>query len=418
MSGERLSDNDANKSQHVRARIRLGGVAIREPVPGTPISAFRAQVRGATNTDMWRDFDPEFLEPSEGLADEEGVDDFVAEQKGDYFKEPDIVRQYLNSIGPIPQLSREGEGELAKRIEAGLYARHKLDELKKNGDEDADQYYWAMLERMGDDARQMMIQANLKLVVFFAKKYTSRARGMAFMDLIQEGNGGMIRAVEKFDYKKTYIPKGEQEEKRIKFSTHAAGWIKQAIIHAIAAQSNTIYLPYRFEALRIKFIKKRTEMTENLGREPSIEEIANNLGETVEKTNEVHDAIYTQPISLDTPLGDDFVLSDIIGDTMEVDTALDKVSFSNRMSSALMAMIDGKESGELPLFTLEEVEIAKLSFGLGARARPMSSPEISKLLGVGNKNVRDCLMRVYEKLEKNADHPDIKQLRDYDRTIY
>ncbi|HEX4248431.1 MAG TPA: RNA polymerase sigma factor, partial [Pseudonocardia sp.] len=201
----------------------------------------------------------------------------------------DLVRVYLNGIGKRALLTAEQEVDLAKRIEAGVFANHMLDSDPNLSKQQAADL--RALVRDGERARNHLLEANLRLVVSLAKRYTGR--GMPLLDLIQEGNLGLIRAVEKFDYTKGY-----------KFSTYATWWIRQAITRAIADQARTIRIPVHMVEVINKLARVQRQMLQDLGREPTPEELAVELDMTPEKVVEVQ-KYGREPISLHTPLGED-----------------------------------------------------------------------------------------------------------------
>ncbi|MBV9321704.1 MAG: RNA polymerase sigma factor, partial [Mycobacterium sp.] len=229
----------------------------------------------------------------------------------------DSVRAYLKQIGKVALLNAEEEVELAKRIEAGLYATQLMAEMAERGDKlpVTQRRDMAWICRDGDRAKNHLLEANLRLVVSLAKRYTGR--GMAFLDLIQEGNLGLIRAVEKFDYTKGY-----------KFSTYATWWIRQAITRAMADQARTIRIPVHMVEVSNKLGRIQRELLQDLGREPTPEELAKEMDITPEKVLEIQQYA-REPISLDQTIGDegDSQLGDFIEDSEAV-VAVDAVSFT------------------------------------------------------------------------------------------
>jgi RNA polymerase primary sigma factor len=225
----------------------------------------------------------------------------------------DPVKDYLKQIGKVALLNAEQEVELAKRIEAGLFAEEILNSGKKFGDREKREMDW--IAEDGRRAKNHLLEANLRLVVSLAKRYTGR--GMLFLDLIQEGNLGLIRAVEKFDYTKGY-----------KFSTYATWWIRQAITRAMADQARTIRIPVHMVEVINKLARVQRQMLQDLGREPTPEELARELDMTPEKVVEVQ-KYGREPISLHTPLGEegDSEFGDLIEDSEAVVPA-DAVSFT------------------------------------------------------------------------------------------
>ena len=217
-------------------------------------------------------------------------DDAPAQQVAAAGATADPVKDYLKQIGKVPLLNAEQEVELAKRIEAGLFAEEKL-ELRRQAARSRSATSCEWIAEDGRRAKNHLLEANLRLVVSLAKRYTGR--GMLFLDLIQEGNLGLIRAVEKFDYTKGY-----------KFSTYATWWIRQAITRAMADQARTIRIPVHMVEVINKLARVQRQMLQDLGREPTPEELAKELDMTPEKVVEVQ-KYGREPISLHTPLGED-----------------------------------------------------------------------------------------------------------------
>jgi RNA polymerase primary sigma factor len=298
----------------------------------------------------------------------------------------DPVKDYLKQIGKVALLNAEQEVDLALRIEAGLFAKHKLDE---EGDT-YDVQYRHDLERIvhdGERAKNHLLEANLRLVVSLAKRYTGR--GMLFLDLIQEGNLGLIRAVEKFDYTKGF-----------KFSTYATWWIRQAITRAMADQARTIRIPVHMVEVINKLARVQRQMLQDLGREPTPEELAKELDMTPEKVVEVQ-KYGREPISLHTPLGEDgdSEFGDLIEDSEAVVPA-DAVSFT-LLQEQLHSVLD----------TLSEREagVVAMRFGL-TDGQPKTLDEIGKVYGVTRERIRQIESKTMSKLR----HPSRSQvLRDY-----
>ena len=297
----------------------------------------------------------------------------------------DPVKDYLKQIGKVPLLNAEQEVELAKRIEAGLFAEEKLaaaDELPTDLRLDL---RWIAGD--GRKAKNHLLEANLRLVVSLAKRYTGR--GMLFLDLIQEGNLGLIRAVEKFDYTKGY-----------KFSTYATWWIRQAITRAMADQARTIRIPVHMVEVINKLARVQRQMLQDLGREPTPEELAVELDMTPEKVVEVQ-KYGREPISLHTPLGEDgdSEFGDLIEDSEAIVPA-DAVSFT-LLQEQLHSVLD----------TLSEREagVVSMRFGL-TDGQPKTLDEIGKVYGVTRERIRQIESKTMSKLR----HPSRSQvLRDY-----
>jgi RNA polymerase primary sigma factor len=297
----------------------------------------------------------------------------------------DPVKDYLKQIGKVPLLNAEQEVELAKRIEAGLFAEEKLaDSAGLRPDTRLD------LEWIADDGRRAknhLLEANLRLVVSLAKRYTGR--GMLFLDLIQEGNLGLIRAVEKFDYTKGY-----------KFSTYATWWIRQAITRAMADQARTIRIPVHMVEVINKLARVQRQMLQDLGREPTPEELAVELDMTPEKVIEVQ-KYGREPISLHTPLGEDgdSEFGDLIEDSEAIQPG-EAVSFT-LLQEQLHSVLD----------TLSEREagVVSMRFGL-TDGQPKTLDEIGKVYGVTRERIRQIESKTMSKLR----HPSRSQvLRDY-----
>ncbi|MGJ9553187.1 RNA polymerase sigma factor [Actinotignum sp. GS-2025b] len=300
----------------------------------------------------------------------------------------DPVKDYLKQIGKVPLLNAAEEVELAKRIEAGLYAQHLLDQ--GNLDKEKDHAYireLRIISRDGKHAKNHLLEANLRLVVSLAKRYTGR--GMLFLDLIQEGNLGLVRAVEKFDYAKGY-----------KFSTYATWWIRQAITRAMADQARTIRIPVHMVEVINKLARVQRQMLQELGREPTTEELAKELDMTEEKVVEVQ-KYGREPISLHTPLGEDgdSEFGDLIEDSEAVVPA-DAVGFT-LLQEQLHRVLD----------TLSEREagVVSMRFGL-TDGQPKTLDEIGKVYGVTRERIRQIESKTMSKLR----HPSRSQvLRDY-----
>ncbi|WP_433268013.1 RNA polymerase sigma factor [Micromonospora vinacea] len=301
----------------------------------------------------------------------------------------DSVRAYLKQIGKVPLLNAEQEVELAKRIEAGLYAAERL----RAADEGEEKLVRDMvrdlgwISRDGERAKNHLLEANLRLVVSLAKRYTGR--GMAFLDLIQEGNLGLIRAVEKFDYTKGY-----------KFSTYATWWIRQAITRAMADQARTIRIPVHMVEVINKLGRIQRELLQDLGREPTPEELAKEMDITPEKVLEIQQYA-REPISLDQTIGDegDSQLGDFIEDSEAV-VAVDAVSFS---------LLQDQLQQVLQTLSEREAGVVRLRFGL-TDGQPRTLDEIGQVYGVTRERIRQIESKTMSKLR----HPSRSQvLRDY-----
>ena len=308
----------------------------------------------------------------------------------------DPVRMYLKEIGKVPLLSAEEEIELAKNMEAGAVAKEKIAILKSREENATEEELAEIKEELknlqkdldaGDEAKKRLAEANLRLVVSIAKRYVGR--GMLFLDLIQEGNLGLIKAVEKFDYRKGY-----------KFSTYATWWIRQAITRAIADQARTIRIPVHMVETINKLIRVCRQLLQELGREPSPEEIAAEMNMPVERVREIL-KISQEPVSLETPIGEeeDSHLGDFIQDD-NVPVPADAAAFT------LL-----KEQLEEVLGTLTEREqkVLTLRFGLeDGRARTLE--EVGKEFNVTRERIRQIEAKALRKLR----HPSrSRKLKDY-----
>ena len=298
----------------------------------------------------------------------------------------DPVKDYLKQIGKVALLNAVEEVELAKRIEAGLFAEEALaDEENPVKADDVEDYMW--IQEDGRNAKNHLLEANLRLVVSLAKRYTGR--GMLFLDLIQEGNLGLIRAVEKFDYTKGY-----------KFSTYATWWIKQAITRAMADQARTIRIPVHMVEVINKLARVQRQMLQDLGREPTPEELAEELDMTPEKVVEVQ-KYGREPISLHTPLGEDgdSEFGDLIEDSEAVVPA-DAVNFT---------LLQEQLNDVLDTLSEREAGVVSMRFGL-TDGQPKTLDEIGKVYGVTRERIRQIESKTMSKLR----HPSRSQvLRDY-----
>jgi len=341
--------------------------------------------------------DDEIAEPSEK---DKASGDFVwdeeesealrqARKDAELTASADSVRAYLKQIGKVALLNAEEEVELAKRIEAGLYATQLMTELAEKGEKlpAAQRRDMMWICRDGDRAKNHLLEANLRLVVSLAKRYTGR--GMAFLDLIQEGNLGLIRAVEKFDYTKGY-----------KFSTYATWWIRQAITRAMADQARTIRIPVHMVEVINKLGRIQRELLQDLGREPTPEELAKEMDITPEKVLEIQQYA-REPISLDQTIGDegDSQLGDFIEDSEAV-VAVDAVSFT---------LLQDQLQSVLETLSEREAGVVRLRFGL-TDGQPRTLDEIGQVYGVTRERIRQIESKTMSKLR----HPSRSQvLRDY-----
>jgi RNA polymerase primary sigma factor len=301
----------------------------------------------------------------------------------------DSIRAYLTQIGKIALLNAEEEVELAKRIEAGLFASERVRSTEDPTEEFSPQLLrdlrWIVCD--GERAKNHLLEANLRLVVSLAKRYT--CRGMAFLDLIQEGNLGLIHAVEKFDYTKGY-----------KFSTYATWWIRQAITRAMADQARTIRIPVPMVEVINKLGRVQRKLLQDLGREPTPEELAKEMDITPEKVLEIQQYA-REPISLDQTIGDegDSQLGDFIEDSEAV-VAVDAVSFT---------LLQDQLQSVLSTLSEREAGVVRLRFGL-TDGQPRTLDEIGQVYGVTRERIRQIESKTMSKLR----HPSRSQvLRDY-----
>lgn len=330
-------------------------------------------------------------EPDEdALLDVDGEEDIEVEKidlsvpEGTNIEDP--VRMYLKEIGKVPLLSAEEEIELAQKMEAGEMAKSQLEEAGDDLDDEAKKELQKLIAQ-GDYAKKKLAEANLRLVVSIAKRYVGR--GMLFLDLIQEGNLGLIKAVEKFDYRKGY-----------KFSTYATWWIRQAITRAIADQARTIRIPVHMVETINKLIRVSRQLLQELGREPTPEEIAEEMDIPVERVREIL-KISQEPVSLETPIGEeeDSHLGDFIQDE-NVPVPADAAAFT-LLKEQLVEV--------LSTLTEREQKVLRLRFGLDdGRARTLE--EVGKVFNVTRERIRQIEAKALRKLR----HPSrSRKLRDY-----
>ena len=348
---------------------------IEDVVTEEPVELVQAAAADAEEDFDWDDDESEALK--------------AARRDAELTASADSVRAYLKQIGKVPLLNAEQEVELAKRIEAGLYAAERLRMAEEAGSPmqppESRDYLW--ITRDGERAKNHLLEANLRLVVSLAKRYTGR--GMAFLDLIQEGNLGLIRAVEKFDYTKGY-----------KFSTYATWWIRQAITRAMADQARTIRIPVHMVEVINKLGRIQRELLQDLGREPTPEELAKEMDITPEKVLEIQQYA-REPISLDQTIGDegDSQLGDFIEDSEAV-VAVDAVSFS---------LLQDQLQQVLQTLSEREAGVVRLRFGL-TDGQPRTLDEIGQVYGVTRERIRQIESKTMSKLR----HPSRSQvLRDY-----
>lgn len=301
----------------------------------------------------------------------------------------DPVRMYLKEIGKVPLLTAAEEIDLAMKIEAGVAATAELDRAEEEGIEldRREKRRLGRIEQVGLDAKQALIEANLRLVVSIAKRYVGR--GMLFLDLIQEGNLGLIRAVEKFDYTKGF-----------KFSTYATWWIRQAITRAIADQARTIRIPVHMVETINKLVRIQRQLLQELGREPTPEEIGEEMGLPAERIREIQ-KISQEPVSLETPIGEEE--DSQLGDFIEDDAAVappDAAGFS-MLQEQLGKVLDGLAE--------RERKVISLRFGL-EDGHPRTLEEVGREFGVTRERIRQIESKTLAKLR----HPSrSSKLKDY-----
>ncbi|HIS40241.1 MAG TPA: RNA polymerase sigma factor RpoD [Candidatus Aphodovivens avistercoris] len=303
----------------------------------------------------------------------------------------DPVRMYLKEIGKVPLLTAAEEIDLAMKIEAGVEASEKL-EAADAGEiemERRERRRLGRIEQLGLDAKQQLIEANLRLVVSIAKRYVGR--GMLFLDLIQEGNLGLIRAVEKFDYKKGF-----------KFSTYATWWIRQAITRAIADQARTIRIPVHMVETINKLVRIQRQLLQEKGREPTPEEIGEEMGLTAERVREIQ-KISQEPVSLETPIGEEE--DSQLGDFIEDDSAVappDAASFS---------MLQEQLSKVLDSLAERERKVISLRFGL-EDGHQRTLEEVGREFGVTRERIRQIESKTLAKLRHPSKSSKLKDFLD------
>jgi len=335
--------------------------------------------------DLTDDIEPPMEEIAE-IDEEELVDPNTLV---DSFNIDDPVRMYLKEIGKVPLLSADEEVVLATSMSAGNEAQEKLDEAEKEGITlpDGEMAQLRKLVKAGDSAKQKLAEANLRLVVSIAKRYVGR--GMLFLDLIQEGNLGLIKAVEKFDYTKGY-----------KFSTYATWWIRQAITRAIADQARTIRIPVHMVETINKVIRVSRQLLQELGHDPSPEEISDEMNMPVDKVREIL-KIAQEPVSLETPIGEeeDSHLGDFIPDE----------GASEPSEAASFTLLKEQLVDVLSTLTPREEKVLKLRFGI-EDGRTRTLEEVGKEFNVTRERIRQIEAKALRKLR----HPSrSKKLKDF-----
>ncbi len=387
----------AGTPEETPAEALVGDPALEQEVVVDPavlaaadpaLAAAAGSVPVAADDDDEDDEDDDTPKPASDDDDDDDPKPIAAE--GEVGISTDLVRAYLKEIGKVPLLTAEQEVELAQRIEAGLFAAEKL---RQTDDGEAGKLATALRRDLdwlvvdGDRAKRHLLEANLRLVVSIAKRYLGR--GMLFLDLIQEGNLGLIRAVEKFDYTKGY-----------KFSTYATWWIRQAITRAMADQARTIRIPVHMVEQINKLTRVQREMLQELGREPTPEELAKELDMTPEKVVEIQ-GYAREPVSLETTIGDDqdSNLGDFIEDA-DAPVAAEVVSYG---------LMQEQLNEVLRTLTDREAAVVKMRFGL-VDGQPRTLDEIGREFGLTRERIRQIESKTLSKLR----HPSRSQkLRDY-----
>ena len=326
------------------------------------------------------------MEEIAGIEEEELVD---PNELVDSFSTDDPVRMYLKEIGKVSLLSADEEISLATAMSEGMEAKQNLEEAEKNGTELSEEEMKALKSavKKGEHSKQRLAEANLRLVVSIAKRYVGR--GMLFLDLIQEGNLGLIKAVEKFDYTKGY-----------KFSTYATWWIRQAITRAIADQARTIRIPVHMVETINKVIRVSRQLLQELGHDPSPEEIAAEMDMPVDKVREIL-KIAQEPVSLETPIGEeeDSHLGDFIPDE----------GASEPSEAASFTLLQEQLVDVLSTLTPREEKVLKLRFGI-EDGRPRTLEEVGKEFNVTRERIRQIEAKALRKLR----HPSrSKKLKDF-----
>ena len=336
------------------------------------------------------DNEPDDLELEPNLADMEEVDVSTYDQLPSSIRVDDPVRMYLKDIGKIPLLSYDEEIELAELVEDGREAKEAVDKIEADDmNTVSSEEYEALLDRVeaASEAKDKLVNANLRLVVSIAKRYLSR--GLQFLDLIQEGNMGLMKAVDKFDHRRGY-----------KFSTYATWWIRQAITRAVADQARTIRIPVHMVETINKLVRVQSQLVQELSREPSPEEVAEKMGISVEKVQQIQ-RIAQEPISLEAPVGEEEDSS--LGDFISDPHALDPYEYTAKMK--LREELDSV----LATLTEREERVLRLRFGL-IDGRQRTLEEVGKEFNVTRERIRQIEAKALRKLK----HPSrSRKLKDF-----
>ena len=392
-----LSDIDLSEEQfeNVYAQFAKSGITVAEDVVTDELASAPPDEIAADETEI--DLDAAEANAAIAALVEKPTVRAVAKRKPRRKVDPvasgpltaDPVRMYLKEIGKVPLLTARQEVDLAMKIEAGLEALDQLEKAAEQGIklERAEERRLERIERIGVEAKKQLVEANLRLVVSIAKRYVGR--GMLFLDLIQEGNLGLIRAVEKFDYSKGF-----------KFSTYATWWIRQAITRAIADQARTIRIPVHMVETINKLIRIQRQLLQELGREPTPEEIGEKMELSAERVREIL-KISQEPVSLETPIGEeeDSQLGDFIEDGEAV-VPPDAASFS---------MLQEQLGKVLDSLSERERKVIELRFGL-VDGHPRTLEEVGREFGVTRERIRQIESKTLCKLR----HPSrSSRLKDY-----
>ena len=367
-------DMESDELDRLYEELEKAGIELQ----GAEVLAAPAESEEEFSEDAVEEVTKEELEDTESLAEGFAIDD--------------PVRMYLKEIGKVDLLTPDEEVELAKKMQAGMEAKEKikeLDERQRNGEQIDEKEYQALRKaiRGGENAKKRLSEANLRLVVSIAKRYVGR--GMLFLDLIQEGNLGLLKAVEKFDCTKGF-----------KFSTYATWWIRQAITRAIADQARTIRIPVHMVETINKVIRVSRQLLQELGHDPQPEEIAEEMNMPVERVREIL-KIAQEPVSLETPIGEEE--DSHLGDFIPDDDALEPAE------AASFTLLKEQLVEVLKTLTPREEKVLRLRFGI-EDGRTRTLEEVGKEFNVTRERIRQIEAKALRKLR----HPSrSKKLKDF-----